>query len=280
MKWYIVAAVFFSLFACDSRQPEGQSSKQAHPTQTTPAPFEYELQKRDESRHTFGPQTVLIIEVKKEVAKKASEQDVKQFWKHISPGINTDRAFVKIFPDIPGASAWVVISRLMNDYGGWEVTYNTAEWVLDLEPFYFLNEEDAKTKYEGQRFVSLEYVNTLHEKLVRMGWTIDHRSETLFIAELRNGLSAQRITAGPESLEVSIDNLDFTYLFDCIDLTYAEYGIHESIKMELKSFIGSPEQLNVGPGKISSHYFEVGNYEISYMSSTMSQTVRVTNTEH
>src|SRR4051812_2181999 len=96
---------------CGGPQPVG-SGPQATSQAAAKSPFEYRIVEKDDSPHSAGAQSVLMVETTNEVAKKASEDDLRRFWQHISPTLGDVRVLIRLRTPVPGALPWGIVKRI------------------------------------------------------------------------------------------------------------------------------------------------------------------------
>lgn len=167
----------------------GCGGQQPPPTAITPAPatvkspFEYKILETDEKPHFMGPQVALTIETSNDVAKAASEDDLRQFWEYIAPTLGNRRVFIWLSTPVPGVMPWGGITRVNDFDGNWKLDIDLNEFGVDADPYYFVDKIDRTKPNQGAMILTLPVVNKIIERLKRDGWTIKERQEDFVSAE-------------------------------------------------------------------------------------------------
>lgn len=245
----------------EQRQPAVNSPQPA--PQAVKAPFEYRIVETDDTPHTVGPQIVLTIETTDDVAKKATRDDLIQFWKFMRPNLGNRRVFIYFETPVPGVSPWGMITRL-NLTGKWEVRVSKNEYGIDAEPYYFVDKIERSKPNQGAMILTLPVVNRIVERLKRTGWTVKTRKEDIVSADLNPVFGSLNVVLTPEGIDVSATRIDDLVLMDTIELLTEELSIGGDIKRKLQSVIGSPEYVRgVDDGRAVWHW-TIGDYDVSY----------------
>jgi hypothetical protein len=259
-------AIVVLLAGCTGEKPEPVASGPPA-TQSVQAPFEYRITKTDETPHTMGPQVVVRLQTTNEIARAATQDDLRELWQHLSPTLGDRRIFIQLDTGVPGASLWGLITRL-NLTGKWEVKVEKFETGIDAEPYNFVDKIDRKKPNQQAMILTLPVVNKIIERLKQAGWTQTYGSEDLVKLELpASGMESFDVTLSPEGITVQGYQKDESELFDVIVLLTEEVGIGNEIKSKMQSVIGSPEYFR-GNGEnhngYSAWHWRIGAYDVSY----------------
>jgi len=258
------ACILMLLAGCGGpAQPPAVNNPQPATT-TTQAPFAYEIVNRDETRHTMGPQVVLRLQTTNEVAKAATEDDLRQLWQHLEPELGDGRVFIQLDAGVPGASLWGLISRI-NFGNGWEVKYEIFETGIDADPYYFVDKIDRTKPNQGAMILTLPLVNKIIERLKLAGWTEKHRSESLVGLELQGaGRELFDVTLTPEGINLHAWHKDDSEIFAAVELLTQELGIGGEIKRTMQSVIGSPEYFRGTNNGVAVWHWSIRGFDVSY----------------
>jgi len=214
--------------------------------------------------HDWGPQVVVNLETTNDVAKKATEDDLRELWRQLAPTLGDRRVFLRLKTPVPGAAPWAVITRLNMD-GEWEVDITIHEYGIDAEPYCFVNQIDRAVPNEAAMIVTLPAVNWLNEELVRLGWEVKLRKEDFFKAELRSLIQSVSVTLTPEEIYIYAFRAEGNTFIDTVDLIFSEFGIAHEVKNKLYSVIGGPEYLRVAPGEPARWSWKIGEIRVTYI---------------
>lgn len=244
--------------------PQPQQTATAPPVTAARAPFEYQIVSRDEKPHDWGPQVVLRLQTTNEVAKAATEADLKQLWQHLSPELGDRRVFIQLDTGVPGASLWGLISRV-NLGNEWKVKCEKIETGIDAEPYYFVEKIDRTKPNQGVMVLTLPLVNKIIERLKLAGWTEKHRSESLVGLELAGvGRESFEVSLTPNYIDLHAYDKDETAIFGALALLTQELGIGDEIKRKMQSVIGSPEYFRGNGNGVAVWHWTIDDYDVSY----------------
>jgi hypothetical protein len=259
--------IFVLLVGCGGPPPQqvvNNGTRQSTTTTDRTAPFEYRVVKTDETPHFMGPQVVVRLETTNEVAKAATDDDLKQLWRHMGPGLGDRRVFIQLHTGVPGASNWGLISRV-NLTGKWQLTFTKFQGGIDAEPYYFVDKIDRTKRNQQAMILTLPVVNRIVERLKLSGWTETYRSEDLVkLEQPAPGLESFNVTLSPEGIELDAWHKDDLAIFDAIELLTEEFGIGDDIKRKMQSVIGSPEYFRGNGNGVGVWYWTIRDYDVSY----------------
>jgi len=255
----------------DTRKTIAKKAKVSH---GAPVPFDYRTISKKQ-KDTWGHLVTLELETTNEVAKKATEDDLRRLWQHIEPSLG-DRCAVNVSlrTPVPEASPWALINRLntkMDHSGEWKVSIEIYKncWTIDAVPFCFFNQIDRSVQGQKMMIVTLPVVNRVNEQLIRRGWQVEDRSERRFCAR-SNGVGHQSVsvTLTPESVSINVTTFSLAEgntFMDTVDIVFGELGIADELKDRLYSVIGSPEYLRAASGEHASWTFRIGEIRVMYI---------------
>jgi hypothetical protein len=244
--------------------PPAATSETA-PAATTKPPFEYKVIENTESVGDFGPQVVMLLETTNDVAKKATEEDLRKLWDYLAPTIGDRRAGIRIRTSVPGVFPWGIISRYrdIND-GKWVFKVVRNEFGIDAEPYFFVNKIDRSVLNQRGMVLTLPVVNRVVEHVKRHGWDVKIRKEDFVSAEVSAGAKSATLTMTPEHLSFDGYRLDDLTFVDTAVSILDELGIGEQVKAKLQSVIGSPEYLRADSGEQARWTWTIREYEVDY----------------
>lgn len=256
--------------------PQSQPVTSTQPAaQVAKAPFEYQFVKKDETPFMGQPKLELYLETTNDVAKDATEEDLKQFCKFIRPTLG--KGFVRIFlsTPVPGADAWGVIIH-DNSGGTWRDEFIKKESGVDAEPDCFLTETDRSKKNQDRMILTLPVVNRIVEKLVRRGWKIKAREVDSVELDAPSAQSFH-VTLWPEEIGLHTfgsagADLAFT---DTVMVLVDELGIGDELKSNLQSVVGGPEYMRAAAGKAATFKWTIGDYLVTYIHYSAMDDLRV-----
>lgn len=78
-------------------------------------PFAFKVRSVEHVQHTWGPQVNIELETTLAVAKQATEADLHTLWDRLLPALGDRRVFLRVTTDVPGATPWGLVTRILVD---------------------------------------------------------------------------------------------------------------------------------------------------------------------
>lgn len=243
--------------------PTLDESKGAASSGATNLPFAYEVIDVQEVVDDWGPGVTVELQTTNDVAKRATEDDLRKLWQYLAPTFGKRRVFLRLRTSVPGAWPWAMISRIKTD-SEWEIDYSIHEHGIDAEPYHFVNEIDRSAPNQAYMIVTLPVLNRIQEQLLRQGWSVKSRQEDFFSAELNRGVQSCSLTLTPEGIDIDTFHATGNTFIDTVVTVFGEFGIGNEVRAKLYSVIGSPDYTRVAPAKPAKWAWKVGEMEITY----------------
>jgi hypothetical protein len=252
------------LGGCGGPKSQPTDSSPEVTTHEVKSPFEYRIVEQDNKPHFAGAQSVLMVETTNEAAKQATEDDLRQFWQHISPSLGDVRVLIRLRTPIPGALPWGIIKRI-NQNGKWELSISKNNFGVDAEPYFFVDKIDRSKKNQETMILTLPITNQIVERLKRDGWAVKNRDEdSVSLKQLGDGLESFDVTLTPDVIDLSASQKDDTAIFHAMELLTKELGIAQEIRHKMQSVIGSPEYFRGTQNGVGVWNWRIREYEVSY----------------
>lgn len=168
------------------------------PIASPPAPFAFRVVDRDTAPHTLGPQVALTIETTSEVARSATEAQMRQLWNHLTYELGANRAFLTLVAP-QHSIAWAVLKR--TEAGG-AVDIAMNQWVLEEE------EEGQDEGTKASRAKRWGQMLAIRDRLLDQGWQAGPTQADFLNLKWRDpdGFGSGDVSMTPGTLQIFFAN--------------------------------------------------------------------------